>query len=173
MIPRAITIRSLKNRVNQSQRKIRFSIKLQTRKRKLLPVELCSQRQCSSGSILTSHEYAAPRDQHLRTSVLRKEGHLWVRGVIQFRNQAKGNKRKQVLQRIKLETGDQAKWISRIKTVEACWKEVTQLWQARKFWLQISYLNLDNRMMTNQTSDLILEGPTRNCINSKAQAWII
>ena len=170
MTPRAITIKDCRrNRGSQSQRKTRVIFKLLTLKRKSPMVEVRSQRPCSSGWKMTSQEYEVHRDQYLRTSIPRLAGHLWVREVIQFRNQAK---KKEVQQKTDQEIVDRAKWISRWKTMEACWKAVTRQRQARRCSPQISCLNRDNRMMTSKTSDRISEGKTRNCTNSKARAWI-
>ena len=172
MTPRAITIRIelRRNRESQSQRKTRVIFKLLTLKRKSSTERVCSQRPCSSGWKMTSQEYEVRRDQYLRTSIPRPVGHLWVREVIQFRNQAK---KKEVQQRTNQEIVDQAKWTSRTKTTEACWKAVTQQWQARRFSLQISCLNQDNRTKISKRLDRMPEDKTRNCTNSKAQAWII
>jgi len=170
MTPRAITIKDCRrNRGSQSQRKIRVIFKLLTLKRKSSTVEVRSQRPCSSGWKMTSQEYEVRRDQYLRTSIPRLAGHLWVSEVIQFRNQAK---KKEVQQRTGKSIADRAKWISRAKTMEACWKAATQQRQARRFSPQVSYLNQDNRTMTSKTSDRISEHKTRNCTNSKARAWI-
>ena len=170
MTPRAITIKEpQRNRGSQSQRKTRVIFKLLTLKRKSSKVEVRSQRPCSSGWKMTSQEYEVRRDQYLRTSIPRLAGHLWVREVIQFRNQAK---KKEVPKRTDQEIVDRAKWINRTKTMEACWKAVTRQRQARRFSPQISCLNQDNRTMTSRTSDRISDEINRNCTNSKARAWI-